>query len=250
MGEVKIFGIDFSNLSAPGFIQFLKEKMQDKSKLLIYDINTYNLYLYNKSPKIKKVVDRADLIFADGMSVVLAGKLVGKSIKRYTGVDRMMDLIDFAYRENLSIFLLGGTESILSKCITNLKNSHKGLKITGFYHGFFDTGDEISVVNRINTSRPDILFIGMPVEKTASFLEHNLELLDVSVIMPVGGGFEILSGDKKRAPKIVQNIGMEWFYRLVQDPKGKLKRYLVSHSYFLFLLIKEFYNQRVKKSYD
>lgn len=239
MNKVNIFGIDFSNVSRLDFAKFAKEKITKREKILIYDVNTYVLYLLRHSIYVKNMIKIADLVFADGASIILAGKVLGKAnVVRYPGVDRMVDLLNLANEENFSVFLLGGTDDVLFRCVNNIKKKYKNINICGYNNGFFNDGEDSLVVEVINKSNPDILFIGMPVEKTAVFLTKNLSLIKSTVIMPVGGSFEIISGDKKRAPEYIQKIGMEWLYRTLQDPKGKFIRYLISHSYFLYLLTK------------
>lgn len=249
MKTVDLFGLEVCSISSADFTKLLTEEIKNKNKKIIFDLNTYNLYLYKNDSTVKRLFDISNLIFADGASIVLAAKILkGEKIFRYTGVDRMYDTLKMAQKEDFSVFLLGSTDQTLSKCRAKIKASFSSLTLCGYHNGFFDEDKEKAVVELINSRRPNILLIGMPTKKTASFLVKNIDDLPNSVIMPVGGSFEILSGEKKRAPQTVQKLGMEWLYRLLQDPQDKLKRYTISHSYFFALLLKETVKNLFKNS--
>ena len=140
------------------------------------------------------------------------------------------------------IYLLGGSTEIINKAVDEIKNNYSNLKIAGFYDGYFDLqleSDEI--IAKINNSNADVLICGMGMPRTEIWIQENLEKLHVKCIFSVGGFFDFLAKEKKMAPKWFYNSGLEWIFRLIQEPRRLFERYIKSNSYFVTFLIKQKY---------
>lgn len=237
--KVNLLGVDFDNLSFEDVKKIVDETVKENRKVIFCDINTYSLYLYYKKDYYKKFITKCDYVVADGMSIIFSSILLKKPLKeRLSGVDVMQNLIEVACKKDYKIYLLGSTKEVVSKTKDVINTKCGKELVIGYQDGFFKEDDFSKVVENINKLKPNILFIGISSPKRELFIDYALDKLEANFIMGVGGSFEVVSGFKKRAPKWVQKIGFEWLYRLIQDPKGKFFRYLISNSYYLYLNIK------------
>jgi len=176
-----------------------------------------------------------NLILADGMSVIWGTKLAGTPLpERITGVGLMTNLLQKAAQYHLSVFFLGARERIVSQLINICKEKYPGLVIGGYHNGYFTEDQHEAIANLINKSNADFLFVGMPSPFKEIWCENYRDQLQIPLIMGVGGSFDVLAGFIKRAPSWIQRIGMEWFWRLLMEPRKLWKRYLTSNSLFIW----------------
>lgn len=162
----------------------------------------------------------ADILIPDGIGVVIAVNLLSdKKISRVAGADLMPEICELSLKNKNGIFLFGATKDVNDKTVVLLKDRFRGINIVGCNDGYVNQEDMASLIDEINTSKAEILFValGSPVqEKWIS--EHKSKLKYVKVIQGVGGTFDALTGNVKRAPKVFRDIHLEWFYRLVSQP--------------------------------
>lgn len=183
-----------------------------------------------------------DVILADGQSLVWASRMLGKPLpERVAGIDLFTNLLQLAHEENLSVYLLGATPEVVAKVVTVVGERYPGARIVGHCDGYYT--DEEAVAAEITSSRPDMLFLGMTSPKKEKFLERHQPMMGVPVTHGVGGSFDILAGVTKRAPESWQRMGMEWAYRLVQEPGRMWKRYLRTNVLFSVMVAKAFVSQ-------
>ena len=142
---------------------------------------------------------------------------------------------------NLDAFALGAEPEVIKIVVKKLRQKYPKLKICGFHHGYFSSTERLEVVKMIRNSHAQILIVGMGVPRQENFIQHNLSYLDVNLAIGVGGTFQVIAGRKKRAPFWMQVIALEWFYRLLQDPRRLWKRYLITNSQFIFYLLVEIF---------
>ncbi len=199
-------------------------------------INPEKIIKAYKDNELKKILKRSNLNFVDGIGVIWSAHIFyGERFKkRVTGIDLFLSILDLAEEKGYSVFLLGSTENAIKKSVLHLKEKRPKLKIAGFHNGYFK--DEEKVVDKIRSSRTDILFVGMGSPKQEKFIFRNLKKLNVKFAMGVGGSFNVLSGEFKRAPAVIQNLGLEWLYRFLLDPK-RLPR-ILSLPKFVLLVIR------------
>lgn len=202
-------------------------------------VNVAKLANMNTDQELKQSVQECDIINIDGMGVVWGARFCGHYIpERVTGIDLFQRLIEMSVLNKFPIFLLGATEDIVKKTAEVIQESHPDLILGGYHHGYF-WGDEDKVVDQINTSCAKLLFVAISSPKKEIFINKWKEKLEVNFVMGVGGSFDIVAGKVKRAPIFVQKAGLEWFYRLCQEPRRMWKRYLVTNLKFAYMILKE-----------
>ncbi|MDW7652088.1 MAG: WecB/TagA/CpsF family glycosyltransferase [Bacillota bacterium] len=191
------------------------------------------------NPALHRVLTSADLGTPDGVGIVLASRLRGGQIReRVTGIDLMLDLLRVAVEDECSVFLYGAAEGVAAKAAQNLQNMFPGLIIAGTHHGYVDPGEEANVAKKIAASGAVMVFVGTGSPRQEMFASLHGRATGARVLMVVGGSFDVLSGRIHRAPQIFQSVGLEWLYRLFQQPRRRLTRVLVL-PYFIYLVLAE-----------
>jgi N-acetylglucosaminyldiphosphoundecaprenol N-acetyl-beta-D-mannosaminyltransferase len=208
-------------------------------------VNVAILMMMRSDRRLANFVDRASLVVADGQPLIWASRWLARPLpERVAGVDLMATLAAHAAREQLGIYLMGAKPHVVTAAVSNLKSMYPGLIISGFDSGYFTSAEAIDRVNAIRRSGASILFVGMGVPRQEYFLDEHWSELGVNLAIGVGGSFEIFAKTKKRAPVWVQECGLEWFYRLLQEPRRLWKRYAIANTQFLYLLAKEILHRR------
>jgi N-acetylglucosaminyldiphosphoundecaprenol N-acetyl-beta-D-mannosaminyltransferase len=205
-------------------------------------LNVAKLVYMQKNSRLRDAVLACDIINIDGMGLVWAGRLLGFDVpERVTGIDLFFKLLDLASERGDSVFLLGARQQVVEQAVKNIREDFPELKVAGYHHGYF-WEYELDVVNLIRSSGAKFLFVGISSPAKEEFINRWREKLGVRFAMGVGGTFDIVAGITKRAPMWMQRNGLEWFHRLVQDPKRMWKRYLITNIKFALLLTKEILN--------
>jgi len=243
MMEVKIPLLNsfYNNLSMKEAMALVKKAIDNKSQIHHTVINAAKVVALQKDLQLRKSVNESDLINLDGQAVVWAAKFLNKPAKeRVSGIDLMVNLVEMASNHNYKVYLLGAKEEVVSKLSQIYTEKYGENLIAGYRNGYFSNEDEHLVINDIVATKPDMLFVAISSPKKENFLyKYRNKLENVSFIMGVGGSFDVLAGYTKRAPLWMQNLGFEWFYRLIQEPKRMWKRYLIGNPKFIFLVLKE-----------
>ncbi len=189
---------------------------------------------------LKKSIVESDLVNIAGQAVVWAARLLGVDVpERVAGVDLMWELLRVAEKKGYRVYFLGATRLVVELMVQRLALELPKLQIAGFRDGYFSGDEGIEVATQIRESKADILYVGMPTPRKERFISDHLERMNVPFAMGVGGSFDVLSGRVKRAPVWVQRVGMEWAFRLSQEPRRLLKRYALTNFAFLSLVFKE-----------
>ena len=204
-------------------------------------VNAGKIVQMQKDMQLRESVNNSDIINADGQAVVWAAKYLNKPLKeRVAGIDLMQNLVELSFQKNYKIFFLGAEESVVSKTVDHYTEKFSSDIIAGYRNGYFKAEEEDQVIQDIVSSGANMLFVAITSPKKENFLyKYKSELKSLNFIMGVGGSFDVIAGKTKRAPLWMQNIGLEWFYRFLQEPKRMWKRYLVGNSKFILLVLKE-----------
>ena len=149
------------------------------------------------------------------------------------------DLLALSSEKKYRPFFLGARNDTLLQMIKKIKSKYPNLEIAGSHHGYFLDEDEVNIVNEIKTSEADLLFLGITSPKKEQFIDKYFDEMKVPFVMGVGGTFDIYSGKTKRAPKWIQDAGVEWLYRISQEPKRLWKRYARTNTIFIYMVLKE-----------
>jgi N-acetylglucosaminyldiphosphoundecaprenol N-acetyl-beta-D-mannosaminyltransferase len=160
------------------------------------------------------------------------------------GTDLMEALLERAEQRGWSIYLLGSREDVLTGACAEIARRHPRLRIAGSHHGFFTAAEEDGVVAEVAAARPDILFIALQTPEKELFQARHRAALGVPFVMGVGGSFEVLAGHRRRAPRWAQKSGVEWAFRLVQEPRRLARRYAVGNARFVALVARELARSR------
>lgn len=239
--RVSILGTHIDNLTMEETINEIETAINNKRQIHHVVVNAGKIVAMQTNPELKESVNSADIINADGQAVVWASRLVKKPLKeRVAGIDLFVNLIQTAHDKNHTIFLLGAKQEVVEKVKDRIAKEYSLNVIAGFANGYFKKEEEAKIIAQIVDSKPQMLFVAMTSPKKEIFLHQNKEALkEVNFIMGVGGSFDVFSGKIMRAPVLLQKIGMEWFFRLIQDPRRMWKRYLVGNSKFIALVFRE-----------
>ena len=212
-------------------------------------LNAAKITLMERNKKLAKIINSCDLISADGISIVWASKFLGNKIKeRVTGIDLFSKLLEIADQKMYRVFLFGAEEDIVKEAVKKIKQKYNGLIIAGYGNGFFKEEEEIEIINKINKSESHIIFVGISTPKKEYFLNKYKNELEVPFCMGVGGSFDITAGKYKRAPKWMQKNGIEWIYRLFQEPRRMWKRYSIDNFKFIYTVFKYFISKKIVKN--
>ena len=203
-------------------------------------INVDKIVKASRDPALRQIINDCDLINADGMPVVWASRLLGKPLKeRVTGVDLFEALMARAAEKGWRVFLLGAREEVVSGVAHLYPARYPGLTLAGYRNGYWKPEDEDRVVAEIAATRPDILFVAISSPKKEAFLARYQAAMKVPFAMGVGGTFDVAVGLVKRAPVWMQNAGLEWFYRFLQEPRRMFRRYFIDDMAFVALFARE-----------
>ncbi len=174
------------------------------------------------------IVNDAHLIVADGMPLVWMSRLIGAAVpQRITGSDLIYAFSEYASRKGLSVFFLGGKPGLADEAARKLTAKYPDLKIAGIYHGYFKSEQEQEVIDYIRACQPHFLFVGLGSPKQDFWISRWKDRLNIPVCVGIGGTMEVLTGRLKRAPVWMQRAGLEWFYRLKQEPRRLWRRYIL-----------------------
>ena len=201
-------------------------------------VNVAKLVNMQTDPVLKESVEACDIINIDGMGVVVGARCSGFDIpERVAGVDLFHELMGMSEQEKFSVFLLGATNEVVTETAKRVQNKHLRLNIAGYHHGYF-WDDEQAVVEKIKSSGAKLLFVAITSPKKENFINKWKDQLGVDFVMGVGGTFDVVAGKVNRAPVWMQKYGMEWLYRVLQEPRRMWRRYLVTNSKFALMLVK------------
>ena len=240
MEWVKILGCPITKLSLEGFVAKSEEFIHSKKPHYIAVVNVAKVVKMRSDKELEQSVVNADLIGADGVPLVWASQLVGNSLPgRVNGTDLMYKLLEKANEKGYRIFFFGATEKVLQQAIQKVRRDYRGVKIAGYRNGYFTSAEELEIAHRIRESKPDILFIAFGTPKKELWVRRYFSAMHVPVIHGVGGSFDIMAGAIPRAPLWMQRNGLEWFFRLLQEPGRMWLRYLLTNSLFIFLFLVE-----------
>lgn len=226
MNKVNVLDIRFSNISDEELLNVLKGAFKSDSNLRIVTPNPEIVMAANKSDDLKEMINNSTLVLKDGIGIKIAEKLKGiEGEKRQTGIETLERLLEIADENGYSVYFIGAKDEILQKAIVNIKSKFPNIVVKGQHNGYFKDGspEEEQILKDIEEKKPDLLIAAMGFPKQEIFITKT-EAPKVSIAC--GGSLDVMSGEVKRAPRWMQKVGLEWFYRLIKDP-GRIKRQIV-----------------------
>lgn len=219
MDKLYIFGVPIHRVTMNEAVEILKGYLKEDRIHIVATPNAEIIMMAQKDEEYKKILNETNLNVPDGSGVVFASKVFNKPLKeRVAGFDLMMEFVKWASHKDVSIYLLGAKPEVVEKAQSNLKNLYPSLKIVGFHHGYFNEKEEENIIEDINKRAAQVLFVALGAPKQEKWIYKNKEKLKVKIAMGVGGSFDVIAGKAKRAPEIYRKLGLEWLYRLIQEP--------------------------------
>ncbi|MFC7062982.1 WecB/TagA/CpsF family glycosyltransferase [Halobacillus seohaensis] len=242
MKHVIILGIPFSIINHHKLVNNLNQQIQSAEKSFVITANPEIVMRANREIDYKQDLLRATYITADGIGIVKASHILNNPLhERVTGYDVMMDLLQLSNYHQYKIYLLGADQETLEYTKENIETEYPSVKIVGHHNGYFDWNNN-NIVEEINQSSPDVVFVALGAPKQEQWISQNIDHFQKGVFICVGGSFDVISGNVKRAPLSWQNRNLEWLYRLLKQPSRW--RRMLALPQFTFHVIK----QKVKGS--
>ncbi|HEY57794.1 MAG TPA: WecB/TagA/CpsF family glycosyltransferase [Anaerolineae bacterium] len=239
--KVNVLGVGISAVTMETAIQTIERWIQTKDETRYVCVTElHGLMESQRHESIRLVYNRADMVVPDGMAVVWAMHWLGyKWVERVYGPDLMMALCERSVKTGCRHFLYGGAPGVPELLAHRLRNRFPGLNIVGTYSPPFrplTPQEDAEVVAMIHQARPDIVWIGLSTPKQEQWMAEHADRLQNVVMIGVGAAFDFHAGIKRRAPRWMQKRGLEWFFRLMQEPRRLWKRYLPNIPLFFWLL--------------
>jgi N-acetylglucosaminyldiphosphoundecaprenol N-acetyl-beta-D-mannosaminyltransferase len=239
MNTVPILNCEFAAVTVADTVDWARNWIHSGRRGYICTVNVAILMMMRSNPKLQRFVDRASLVVVDGQPIVWASHLQHDHLpERVTGVDLVDELCTLAAKEGLGVYFLGARREVIETAAKRLVDRFPELEVSGIADGYFDATHASERARAVRESGAKILFVGMGVPRQEEFIESRWEELGAQLVIPVGGSFEVVAGTAGRAPVLLQRIGMEWSFRLAQEPRRLWKRYLVTNTQFIFHLLR------------
>ena len=238
--RIEFMGCLIDNLSMGETLQRIESLIASGRPHQHVVVNVDKVVRASKDPELRRIINECSLVSVDGMPVVWASRLLGKSLKeRVAGVDLFEALVARAGEKGWRVFFLGAQEEVVRAVADLYARKFPRLQVAGFRNGYWLPEEEPGVVRLIADSRPQLLFVAISSPKKEEFLSRYQAEMRVPFAMGVGGAFDVVVGRVKRAPRWMQKCGLEWFYRFAQEPGRMFKRYFIDDMAFFWLLFKE-----------
>jgi len=238
--KVEFLGLKINPWGFNTFLKKIEENIISRKHLQqVSSVNGAIAVYAQKDPDLKRAINNSWYVNADGMSVVWGMRFLGQKIPERASCPELFNkLIDLCEKKGYKPYFLGAKEDVIKTTAENLQKKHPKLKIAGFKNGYFTEKDDLIIAEEIRKSKADMLFLGISSPKKELFVEKCLKIMNVPFTFGVGGVFDIIAGKTKRAPVWMQRIGLEWFYRFIQEPKRMWKRYLFTNTMLIYYVLR------------
>ena len=236
---MEILNCKVNKVSMQSALDFIARAIQQPGDCCkqIITLNAEGIYIAQKDAVFRAIINNAALVTADGIGVLWAAKKLGSPLpERVTGIDLLQEACRLAADQGWRIYLLGAAKGIVDQAAVKFQASYPGLQIVGTHHGYF-RGQEAAIIKKINQAQPNLLLVAMGMPFQEKFISSHLAELNAAVAIGVGGSFDVIAGNIKRAPRLMQRLGLEWFWRLLLQP-SRLPRILVLPK-FMWLVSKQ-----------
>lgn len=235
--RAQFLGVPLDLLTMDQTVRRCKELIEAEEPAQHVVINAGKVVMMQDVDGLEEIIRECALVNADGQSIVWAGRSLGLQVpERVAGIDLMEHLLALSESEGYPVYLLGAKQEVLDEFTRVVSERFPRLILAGTSNGYFD--DDGAMADTIRESDARLLLVGISSPRKEFFLAKNLERMGPLLAVGVGGSFDVWAGKTKRAPVWMQKAGLEWFYRLAQEPRRMWKRYLVGNSRFMWLVFK------------
>lgn len=247
MARVGVLGCAVDAVTLQGAVARAEAAIARRETCQHVAVNAAKLVRYQRDPSLRQALDGCELATADGQAVVWAARILGQPLpERVTGIDLMDALLEVSAHKGYRVYLLGARASVLERAEAAIRTRFPRVEIAGRHHGYFGADEEERLVADIAAARPDILFVALETPAKELFLARHRGRLGIPFVMGVGGAFDVLAGVRRRAPRAMRRLGLEWLYRLAQDPRRLARRYVVGNAQFIWLVLRAAAHARVR----
>lgn len=246
MREIEFFGARMHPLTMRETIELIDQRVRDRIFTQHVVVNVAKLVHMRTDESLAGSVQACDIVNIDGMGVVWGARFLGLDVpERVSGVDLFDGLLALAASRGYAVFLLGARPDVVEEVSVRVQRRHAGLRVVGVHHGYF-WEDEAGLVEKVRISGAQMLFVAITSPKKENFINQWRGQLGVDFVMGVGGTFDVVAGKVKRAPAWMQRFGLEWFFRVLQEPRRMWRRYLTTNAVFAMMLAREKCRQMLK----
>lgn len=234
---VKILDLPFIAESKKTILDLIAKRVENEEKTFIITANAEIAMYARENKEYLELTKKSNYIVADGIGIVKGAKLLNENIpERIPGIEIMMDMLEYGNLNNKKVYFYGAKPDTIEKMVTILKNKYPKLNIVGYHHGYHDDSDN-KIMNEVIQLKPDYVFVAKGCPLQDEWITKVLDNVDKGVFMGVGGSFDVISGNVKRAPELWQKLNLEWMYRLLSNPQ-RIGRY-VSLPKFVIEVLKD-----------
>lgn len=238
--RVDVLSCAIDRVDLAGALARCEEAIATRSYVQHMAINAAKLVAMRDDPELARVIRGCELVTADGQAVVWASRVLRDPLpERVAGIDLMEALLARAADRGYRVYILGARQEVLDEAVRRLRARHPDLQLAGCRDGYFAAEEEDEVAAGIAAARADVLFVAMSSPHKELFLGRHGPQMGVPFVMGVGGAIDVVSGITKRAPHLMQRLGLEWLYRLLQEPRRLFRRYAVTNARFVQLVLRE-----------
>ena len=239
---VKILGVKFDKVGMDGaYARFVSFMAEGQTLKMIFTPNTEFIMRAQDDAEFMEILNAGDLVIPDGIGVILASKIHDLGlVERVPGIEMLDRMLEYCHRTERSLYLFGGKPGIAERAAEKIKLRYSNLEIKGTHDGYFSEKESLKILDDINEKKPDILIVALGAPKQEKWIYANRKLLNAHVAIGVGGALDVYAGAAKRAPKIFQRLGLEWFYRLIRYPT-RIGRMMVLPQFLIRVIAAKFW---------
>lgn len=221
---VDILGIPVDNITMNEAVDKIGAFIKEGGIHAIYTPNAEIMMAAQRDPELRKILKKADMLTADGAGVVLASKLLGRSVsEKVSGVDLIREVFKANSTKGIRCFLFGSKPGVAEEAAEKIKTEYPGIIVAGCQNGYFTAAQDNEIVNIINASKSDLLLVALGAPKQEKWIYSHMDKLNAKVCMGVGGTIDILAGKTQLAPDFFRRNGFEWLYRLYREPHRAIR---------------------------
>ena len=233
---IKILGVPVHPYTMKGAVEKILERVSQSKKTFVVTANAEIIMMGQSDDEYMEILNNAALVLPDGAGTVWAGRKLGYEVpERVAGYDLFLNLMTEAAQKKLKVFFFGSAPGVAEEAKQKCEILYPGVSIVGCRDGYFKDEDNLAIVEEINNSGADLLFVALGAPKQEKWLAKFQDILKPSLLMGIGGSFDVVAGKMERAPKWMQDASLEWLFRLYKQP-SRLGRMLVLPKFVIKVL--------------
>lgn len=236
-----ILGCQVDLVTLEESVDLVKDLVKGNRPAQVITLNAEMVFQAQSEPYLRQIINQADLVTPDGIGIVWGGRQLGYAVpERVAGIDLLQKICARAPREGWKIYLLGAAPGVAEEAAQQLRRTCPGIEICGIQHGYFQSAELPDIIKAVQETAPHIVFVGLGAPKQELWIKENGPQLGTPVCIGVGGSLDVIAGQKKRAPRWMIRVNLEWLYRLYSEP-SRWRRQLVLPKFVLLILKKKIY---------